>query len=391
MLTRRLMLHATGCGLVAAGLPSAVFAAAETDKRLVVIILRGAMDGLSAAPAYGDPDFERARNGLALPPPGQAGGVLKLDAMFGLHPNLVGLKSLYDAGEMTVVHACATPYRDRSHFDGQNLLENGSENPNGLETGWLNRALAQIPGTGKPLGVALDSHMPLVLRGPAPVTSWAPSLLPSPDYDTVQRVAMLYGETDPVLARDFALAQGANSVAAGTGAAGYQAFVQLMTAAARFLSTPDGERIAMVDIGGWDTHVNQAGAFSPLSTNLRTLDHGIAALRQGLGPIWRDTVVIAVSEFGRTVAMNGTQGTDHGTGSAVFLAGGAIRGGQVVADWPGLKPANLYQNRDLRPTTDFRSIATGVLRDHMGLRANQLAAVFPSSAPIHPKDGLIRA
>jgi len=379
-----------GAAALAAGLPSVAFAAADTDKRLVVVLLRGAMDGLSAAPAWGDPDFERARSGMA-----QA-DFIKLDSMFGLHANLSGFKSLYDGGELLVVHAAATPYRDRSHFDGQNLLENGSEQPYGLDTGWLNRALAGMPGTGKPLGVALNSHMPLMMRGAAPVTSWAPSLLPPPDGDTVMRLAALYGETDPLLAKNFASAQGANGVAAGSGGGGAggsgaaRAFAGLMTAAAKFLTSPDGERIAMVEIGGWDTHVNQAGAFSPLSTNLRTLDGGIAALKAGLGPVWKDTAVIIVSEFGRTVAQNGTQGTDHGTGSAVFVLGGAVKGGRVLADWPGLKPGDLYQARDLKPTTDFRTVATGVLRDHMGLQGAALAAVFPSGSVIKPKDGLVR-
>ncbi|HEY0301009.1 MAG TPA: DUF1501 domain-containing protein, partial [Rhizomicrobium sp.] len=343
-------------------------------------------DGLSAVPAPGDPAFESARAGLALQSP------LKLDATFALHPNLGGMKGLYDAGELIVVHAAATPYRDRSHFDGQNLLENGSEQPYGLDTGWLNRALAQIPGSGRPLGVALNSHMPLMMRGSAPVTSWAPSLLPPPDGDTVQRLAMLYGETDPRLAKNFANAQGANMVAGGAGGGdlGARAFIGLMSAAAKFLSGPGGARIAMVEIGGWDSHVNQAGAFSPLSTNLLTLDRGLGALKAGLGLTWKDTAVLVVSEFGRTVAMNGTQGTDHGTAGAVFVAGGAVKGGRVIADWPGLKPADLYRDRDLKPTTDFRSIATGVLRDHMGLHGAQFTAVFPSAVPVKPRDGLIR-
>jgi uncharacterized protein (DUF1501 family) len=385
MATRRQTLALLGAaGVTVAALPRLSLAAPETDKRLVVVLLRGAMDGLSAAPAIGDPDYARARNGLALD------DVLKLDSMFALHPNLPGMKSLHDGGALIVVHAVATPYRDRSHFDGQNLLENGSEQPYGLDTGWLNRALAQLPGGGKPLGVALNSHMPLMMRGAAAVTSWAPSLLPPPDGDTVQRLAALYGETDALLARNFANAQGANGVAMGGGVGGgYQAFVGLMRAAAKFLTQPDGARVAMVEIGGWDTHVNQAGAFSPLSTNLTTLDRGVAALRDGLGAAWRQTAVIIVSEFGRTVAMNGTQGTDHGTGGAVFVVGGAVKGGRVLADWPGLRPENLYQGRDLAATTDFRSIATGVLRDHLGLE--DLAAVFPSKSAIRPTDGLIRA
>ncbi|MEJ0027255.1 MAG: DUF1501 domain-containing protein [Rhizomicrobium sp.] len=392
MITRRQSLALVGGGLLAAGLPRAALAAVETDRRLVVVLLRGAMDGLSAAPAYGDPDYERARNGLAIASPDERGGALKLDAMFALHPNLPGMKALYDSGELILVHAAATPYRDRSHFDGQNLLENGAERPYGLDTGWLNRALSQMPGTGKPLGVALNSHMPLMMRGPAAMTSWAPSLMAQPDGDTIQRLAALYGETDPLLAKNFANARSANGVAMGEGAGGgYQAFVGLMTAAAKFLSASDGERIAMVEIGGWDSHVNQDGAFSPLSTNLLTLDRGLAALKTGLGPAWKQTAVVIVSEFGRTVAMNGTQGTDHGTAGAVFVAGGAVKGGRVLADWPGLKAGALYQDRDLKPTTDFRGIATGVLRDHMGLSGAQLAAVFPSAMPIKPQDGLIRA
>jgi uncharacterized protein (DUF1501 family) len=385
MLSRRTTLGLIGGGVLA-GAARMAFAAPETDKRLVIVLLRGAMDGLSAVPATGDPDYERARNGLA------QDGALKLDATFGLHPNLTGFKGLYDSGELIVVHAAATPYRDRSHFDGQNLLENGSEKPYGLDTGWLNRALAQMPGEGKPLGVALNSHMPLMMRGPAEVTSWAPSLMAPPDADTVQRLAALYGETDPRLARSFDDAQGANGMAMGQGGSGgYQAFIGLMSAAAKFLSAPDGARVAMVELGGWDSHVNQAGAFSPLSSNLGTLDRGLAALKTGLGPLWKQTSVVIVSEFGRTVAMNGTMGTDHGTGSAVFVAGGAVKGGRVIADWPGLGPNSLYQDRDLKPTTDFRVIATGVLRDHMGLRDAALAAVFPSSSPIKPREGLIRA
>jgi uncharacterized protein (DUF1501 family) len=386
MVTRRQSLALFGGTALAAGFARAAFAAPEIDKRLVVVLLRGAMDGLSAVPPMGDPDHERARGGLVL------SNAIRLDAMFGLHPNLGGMKQLYDHGELLVVHAAATPYRDRSHFDGQNLLENGSERPYGLDIGWLNRAIAQMPGTGRPLGIALNSHMPLMMRGPAEVTSWAPSLLAPPDGDTVQRLAMLYGETDPRLARAFAEAQGANGVAMGGAAGrGYDAFPALMTAAAKFLSAPDGERVAMVETTGWDTHVNQAGAFSPLSVNLLALDRGIQALRTGLGPLWAKTAVIVVSEFGRTVAMNGTQGTDHGTASAVFLAGGAVKGGRVIADWPGLAPQALYQERDLKPTTDFRAIANGVLRDHLGLHEGQLASVFPSSAPIKPRDGLIRA
>ena len=392
MITRRRTIGFLAAGISACtAMPRFAFGAAETNKRLVVVLLRGAMDGLSAVPAYGDPDFATARGGLALPPPGQAGGALKLDAMFGLHPNLQGLAGLYSQNELLVVHAAATPYRDRSHFDGQNLLESGAEKPFGLDTGWLNRALMQLPASDKPLGIALSSHMPLMMRGAATVNSWSPSTLPPPNADTVSRLAALYRATDPTLAANFANAQTANSIAAVNGGGKLQPFVIMAGAAAKFLAEPEGPRIAMIEFDGWDTHINQAGPFSPLSTNLLQLDRGLIALKDGLGPVWKDTAVIVVSEFGRTVAMNGTRGTDHGTGSAFFVMGGAVNGGRVIADWPGLKPAQLLVGRDLKPTTDFRAIANGVLRDHMGISEAKLAAVFPSSASIRPVGGLLRA
>lgn len=386
MTTRRRVLQSIGAGVagVLAGHRFA-FATADTDARLVVLLLRGGMDGLSAVPAFGDPDFEGARAGLAMAPE----SVLKLDDTFGLHPNLKGLAELFRRRELAVVHAVATPYRERSHFDGQNLLENGSEAPFGMQSGWLNRAIALLPSVNRPLGVALDSNMPLVLRGAAPVSSWSPSLLPAPRADTMQRLAALYAETDPALAQSFARAQGANALARQGAAAG-RAFGALMSAAARFLVAPEGTRIAVAEIGGWDTHVNQAGARGALANNLATLDRGIETLRTELGSVWTNTMLIAVSEFGRTVAQNGTGGTDHGVGGAMFLAGGALRGGRVIADWPGLKPANLYKQRDLAATTDFRSVALGVLRDHLRIDEARLASVFPSDRAVRPLGGLAR-
>lgn len=389
MVTRREVLGWMGGGVaLTTGLPRLAVAGAETDRRLVVILLRGGMDGLSAVPAIGDPDFVDARAGMgdAI----LAGGPLRLDAMFALHPNLRGFESLYRQGELTVVHAMATPYRDRSHFDGQNLLESGGEKPYGMESGWLNRALVAMPGPGKRGGVALNSHMPLMLRGATPVSSWSPSLLAPPQSDTVERLASLYADTDPSLAQAFAAAQGANATARGSGVAG-QPFITLVNAAARLLSGPNGARIAMAETGGWDTHVNQSGAFSPLSTNLSTLDRGVTTLKIALGAAWRETAVLIVSEFGRTVAQNGTGGTDHGVGGAMFLAGGAVKGGRVIADWPGLKSADLYERRDLMATIDFRAVALGVLRDHLKIDEGRLASIFPSQARIRPLEGLVRA
>jgi uncharacterized protein (DUF1501 family) len=382
-------------GALALGLaPPPLFAAAETERRLVVLLLRGGLDGLSAVPPFGDPDYVRARAGLALAPPGAPGGALRLDDFFGLHPNLPGLAALYRQGEMAVVHAAATSYRERSHFDGQNMLENGAEQPYALDSGWLNRALALLPGAGRGAAVALNSHMPLMMRGTVPVGSWSPSLLAAPATDTVERLAALYEATDPALALALASALRGNAMVRGAGGlAGAAAglFPLQMAAAARFLAAGDGARVAMCELGGWDTHVNQMAPLGALSSNLRTLDRGIEALRSGLGNAWRETVLLVVSEFGRTVAQNGTQGSDHGVGGAAFLIGGAVRGQRVIADWPGLGPTHLYQGRDLQATTDLRSIAKGLLRDHLGIAEERLAAVFPSENRIPATHGLVRA
>ena len=394
MVARRQFIITSAAGLATLGFaPLPVLAAAATQRRLVVVLLRGGMDGLSAVPAFGDPHWVSARAQLAVPAPGAPGGALPLDGFFGLHPNLQQLAALYAQGEMAVIHAAATAYRDRSHFDGQNVLEIGAEQPYALDSGWLNRALALLPGAGKGLGVALNSHMPLLMRGAVPVTSWSPSLLPPPQRDTVSRLAAMYRDTDPAMATAFENALRGNALArSGPRTPAGGPFPNMMAAAARFLAAPQGARVAMCELGGWDTHVNQMAPLGALSNNLTQLDRGIAALRDGLGPLWRETVVLVMSEFGRTVAPNGTQGSDHGVGGAAFLVGGAVHGGRVIADWPGLAPAQLHEGRDLRPTTDLRSVAMGVLRDHLGIPGDRLADVFPSQGGgVAVLGGLMRA
>jgi uncharacterized protein (DUF1501 family) len=364
---------------------------------LVVVMLRGAMDGLSAAPPVGDPDYESARTGLAIARPGAAGGALPLDGIFALNPALEHVAARYVAKQVIVFHAVASPYRDRSHFDGQNLLENGSPTPYGLADGWLNRALEGLPGPSvagrAELGIALAPAMPLMLRGPSPVTSWSPSILPGPSADFVARAGRLYAATDPRLASALSAAAEANGAASGMGGPGPggDAFVTLMSAAAKFLSAPDGPCVAMVESTGWDTHANQVGPYNVLTRNLVSLDKGLDALAVGLGPLWSKTAVLVMTEFGRTVAMNGTAGSDHGTASAAFLLGGAVAGGRVLADWPGLKPANLFAGRDLRPTSDLRSMMKAALRDHLGVDPGHIdRVVFPGSGEAKPFEGLFR-
>ena len=369
-------------------------AAAEKNSRFVLVILRGALDGLAACAPYGESQYQSLRGPLALGAPGTEGGVLKLDGTFGLHPSLTNMHALYQARELTVLHAVATPYRERSHFDAQKVLEAGKLSPAATDGGWLNRALAVLHGTGDKHGaVALNDTVPLVLRGEVEVSTWAPSRLPDADEDLLARVRRLYEAVDPPLASKLNEALDARAIAgdaAGKMAGGSQQQVTpLVNAAARFLKNADGPRIAVIDVGGWDTHANQGGAQGNLALRLKGLDGGIATLKSELGPVWADTTVLVVTEFGRTVAVNGTRGTDHGTAGVAFLAGGAVKGGRVVSDWPGLAARNLYENRDLKPTTDLRRVFKGVLAERFGMPEAALErAVFPDSAGAAPLEHL---
>ncbi len=380
-------------------------AAAAGDSRFVLVILRGAVDGLAAAPPYGDADYGRLRGELALGAPGSANGALPLDGLLGLHPKLAFLHERYGAGELAVFHAVASPYRERSHFDGQDVLENGTTRPHDSQTGWLNRALAALPQpTGmrrQELGIALGQNVPLVMRGPAEIASWSPSRLVALDDDTLQRVQDLYA-SDPLLSHRLADALAADAIAtsgqsgvnmaqgAPAKAAGGQ-YIELARASARFLRDPAGPRVAVFDTVGWDTHANEGGAQGQLAQRLGALDAGLRMLSAELGAVWRRTAVLLVTEFGRTAAVNGTRGTDHGTATAAFLVGGAVRGG-VVADWPGLAPRSLYQGRDLAPTRDLRSVLKGVLSEHLRISSRALEqAVFPESRAARPARDLVRA
>jgi uncharacterized protein (DUF1501 family) len=360
--------------------------------RLVVIILRGAMDGMHVVVPYGDADYAALRGPLALPGPGQEGGVLDLGGFFGLHPRLAGLQALYAEGALLPVHAVAGPYRTRSHFDGQDLLEGGAEQR--LGSGWLNRALAALPEpAGAPRrGLSLGLDLPLLMRGEQPVGMWAPPRPTRPEADLYLRMAEALHD-DPVLGpgvveglrgRGFA----AEALALGGPMEARGGFERLASAAGRMLANPDGPRVAALETGGWDTHASQAERIGPVLANL---DAGIVALRRQLGPAWRDTAVLCVTEFGRTARVNGNLGTDHGTAGAAFLAGGAVAGGRVLADWPGLGPGKLFENRDLQPTRDVRALAKGLLRDHLRLPEAAVAAAFPGSEAVSPQAGLLRA
>jgi uncharacterized protein (DUF1501 family) len=370
-------------------------AMASADARFVLVILRGGLDGLAAVPPFGEPRYRALRGSLALDAPGVAGGVLALDGLFGLHPSLVKLHAMYRAGELAVLHAAATPYRDRSHFDAQNVLEAGTAAPSASGGGWLNRALGALASTGaERSGIALAESLPLVLRGDFAAGTWAPSHLPDADQDTLGRIRRLYESVDPHLSERLKEALAARDLADGAGMTGAGAGRQvapLTTAAARFLASPEGPRVAVIDVGGWDTHANQGAAQGSLAQRLRSLDAGLDALKTELGAVWQSTVVAVVTEFGRTAAVNGTGGTDHGTAGCAFLAGGAVKGGRVIADWPGLGPRDLRDGRDLQATTDLRGVFKGILSDAFALPAAALATtVFPDSGSARPATDLLK-
>jgi len=401
--SRRELLLASGTLFAWAHLPK-VAQAEGRDPRFLTIILRGALDGLATVAPVGDPEWQTLRGDKALTLEGNA-PALKLDDFFALNPAMPNLHRMFDAKEAIVVHASATPYRERSHFDGQDLLESGLPKPGSSESGWLNRALSGLAPAGRvnPRGsklFAVGPVTPLVVRGPAPVLSWSPPRVMPASEDTVHRLLALYRDCDAKLAgvlednsKLMAVEQsgGMTQKPAAAGPAQVRAyFSEAVGTAAKFLAQPDGPRVGALALDGWDTHSNEGIAQGRLSQLLGALDEALAAIKSNMGPAWRETVVALATEFGRTARINGTDGTDHGTATVALLVGGALKGGRVVADWPGLKPTDLYQNRDLKPTTDLRAVLKGVLRDH--LRADERAltqTVFPGSDTVKPTSELV--
>jgi len=402
--TRRELLLASGTLFAWAYAPRLARAEGR-DPRFLVVVLRGALDGLAAVAPVGDPEWQRLRGDKALMPSG-ASAALPLDSFFALNPAMPNLHRLYKSGAATIVHATATPYRERSHFDGQDVLESGLGSPGAADSGWLNRALASLQPAGRVTGGGKDAFAigpiaPLVVRGPAPVLSWTPRRLPPASDDTLTRVLDLYRHTDPMLARALEERLGLATIARAGGMDGQQPraagagqvrayFAESAGMAAKFLARPDGLRIGALAFDGWDTHADEGVMSGRLANLLAALDGAIAAIESEMKETWRDTVVAVITEFGRTAHINGTDGTDHGTATVALLAGGALKGGRVVADWPGLKPANLHEGRDLKPTTDLRGVLKGVLKDHLRLDEAVLASkVFPESGRVKPVAGLL--
>lgn len=396
MLSRRQFLKGGVSASLALVAPGICFAGQGSDtSRFILVILRGGMDGLAAVPAYADKHYYDVRGQLALPEPGKENGILDLNGLFGMHPGLVSMHKLYRSGELLVVQGTAPPYQKRSHFDAQNVLESGFPVPHAKKDGWLYRSLAAIDhGHGqRSLAMSVGPSVPLVLRGEHPVASWTPDNMPDPDDSTMSRLLALYRH-DPILGPSVASMMETESMLdeMGEPMGGRGNLLRVLsTAAAQFLAHTDGPRIAVLESGGWDTHANQGSVNGILAARLRALDDIIGNLKTNLQKVWSTTAVLLVTEFGRTVAMNGTRGTDHGVGGVAFLLGGAVKGGQVISDWTGLDRKHLFEGRDLMPTIDQRSLFKAVLTDHMGAEPALVEeTAFPDSRDVKPLRGLFK-
>ena len=401
--SRRQLLAAGGSLFAWAFLPKFARAADARDPRLVVIILRGALDGLSAVGPVGDPAYAALHGKIALSLSGEH-PALPLDSFFALNPAMPVFARLYHEGHAAVVHATATSYRERSHFDGQDVLESGHAGPGFIQSGWLNRAIAALPAGERASskgGLAVGPSTPLIMRGAAPVLGWAPHALPAATDDLAARVLDLYAQRDPVLQAALVKGLETEKIANREGMSGETARPRggmnsaagmrlAAEGAVKLIAARDGPRVAALAFDGWDTHANEGGATGRLAQLLGGLDGAFETFEMGLGAHWKDTAIVVITEFGRTARINGTTGTDHGTGTVAFLAGGAIKGGRVIADWPGLKDEELHERRDLKPTTDLRAVLKGLLNEQLGLSAQVLAdKIFPGSGGVRPMPGLI--
>ena len=364
---------------------------AAAQRKMVVIICRGAMDGLNTAPPVGDRGYAALRGGLALKPE----SVLKIDDTFSLHPKLAATYALLQQGQARIAPAVAIPERIRSHFEAQDLLESGGARLYGATTGWLNRTLTTMQATRPVKALSIGPQEPLILRGPFQADSWSPGGKVGTSTSRIATQLQELYKTDallgPALSAGLATEKQADALSGGSPLRGgdVKAFAET---AARFLTADGGPSIAVLNVDGFDTHANQGAETGLLATRLQLLDQVIDGLHKGLGPTWDQTVVVVATEFGRTARVNGTQGTDHGTASTLILAGGALKSGGVVGDWPTLQEAKLFENRDLAPTLDIRSVFKGLLQDHLGVDRRSLdSRVFPDSAIAAPVQGLVRA
>ena len=386
-MNRRAFIRNMCCGgLATFALPRVTFAQVPHRGRLVFILLRGGFDGLAAVVPFGDPRYESLRGPLAF----QESDLVPLNETFGLAPGLAPLKELWDANEIAVLHAMAIPFRTRSHFDGQAILETGLDRPVGSSDGWLNRLLGVMPGHRA--GIAIAAGLPRSMSGSFDVQTWSPAQLGTVDDEYLERLAVLYRADRVLHARFEAAVQQQEAVGEEPGAgrgARRSGVALLMRAASRILRQDGGPNIAAMEFSGWDTHANQGLAGGALDRLLGQLAEGLLEFRTEMGDAWSTTTVVAMTEFGRTARPNGTRGTDHGTAGAGFVLGPRLARSRIVADWPGLSERALFAGRDLKPTLDTRSVLKAALAGSFDLTAAQLERVFPGSAAAPALSGLM--
>ena len=393
---RELLTAAAAAVLLPSGARAWAASADGGPRRLIVIMLRGAVDGLNIVVPYAEEAYYRARPTIAVARPGTPGGALALDGHFGLHPALAGLMPLWNAGNLAFVAAAGSPDPSRSHFDAQRYMESGTPGRDTTPDGWMNRLFLALPGRRGPAdAISIGPTLPRILSGRAAVANLplgpnAARQLPIDRPEIGSAFDRLYAGND---ALDEAYREGRSARAqliadlateqriADNGAPPPAGFPAQTARLAYLIARDPGIRLAFVGLGGWDTHVDQGGASGQLARHLRLLGDGVAALARGLGGTWRDTAVLVMSEFGRTVHENGDGGTDHGHGNVMWVAGGAIKGGRVYGDWPGLAPPQLYQRRDLAVTTDFRAVIAAIIERHLRLPDHRLEAIFPGMPP----------
>jgi uncharacterized protein (DUF1501 family) len=366
-------------------------ASTSSRKRLIVIFLRGAVDGLNIVVPYGESAYYQSRPRIAIPRPDQANGALDLDGHFGLNPNLAPILPLWKQGSLAFVHAAGSPDVTRSHFDAQDFMESGTPGIKSTSDGWMNRLLGNLGGNNPVQAINVGATMPRILSGPRSVASLATGR-GSVSFSALDRPQVasafdsLYGGNDP-LSKTYQEGRSARKTimedlsspdaemkAANNGALSVNGFAGDAQRLARLMVRDANVQLGFLAVGGWDTHVNEAGQ---LNNRLRQLAQGIATLAQTLGSIYSDTTIVVLSEFGRTVRENGNGGTDHGHGNAIWLAGGSVKGGKVYGQWPGLSSGQLYEGRDLMVTTDFREVISAVLEQHLQLDNARIRKVLP--------------
>ena len=364
----------------------------KNHKRLVVVFLRGAADGLNVVVPYSDSSYYVSRPTIAVPRPNESGGALRLDGHFGLHPALTSVMPLWEKGTLAFVHASGSPDPSRSHFDAQDFMETATPGLAKTPDGWLNRLLGVLPATrSSSEALSVGPTLPRILSGPIPAANLPlgkagtrPTPLDRPEIQTA--FDRLYTGNDPLsvayregeASRKKLLAELTEEMQmADQGAPSPVGFADEAKNLGRLMARDPGLKVAFIALGGWDTHINQGSVQGQLPNRLNALGESLSTFVQALGSAYSDTVILVMSEFGRTVHENGNTGTDHGHGNVMWVMGGNVKGGKVYGQWPGLSGNELYEGRDLAVTTDFREVISVVLESQFGLTSSQLNKVIP--------------